>query len=207
MQWPNPLNQFAINSVGSKPFPFSQLYWSYAKICIKLTQKGRDLPLLAAGSKKDKEISRSPSSPGTVGAFVSLQEQENLLSEMQNYLKMLPCTTTKVEEQLRSNRVVELSQFLKYNPGSTALAPAQSWYPVGMGAAFFSWLSIWFILVYFGSSPAHVERVQICASSCCRDGLQEPPIISWDNMNFPSHGAFKYKYKCPQSWKQGFASF
>lgn len=93
--------------------------------------------MLAAGSKKEKEISQSPSSPGTAGRFVSLQEQENLLSEMQNYLKLLPCATTEVEEQLKYNGVVELSQFLKCNPGSTALAPAQSPYPVGMGAAFF----------------------------------------------------------------------
>lgn len=98
----------------------------------------RERPTFAfAGSKKEKEILHSSRSPGTVGRFVSLQEQESLVSEMQNDLKMLPCASTKVEEQLKYSRVGELSQFLKRNPGSTAPIPAQSGYPVGMGAAFF----------------------------------------------------------------------
>lgn len=91
---------------------------------------------------------------------------------------MLPCATTKVEEPLKYSRVVELSQFLKCNPGSTALTPAQSRYPVGMGAAFFLGLAFWFILA------PHQHMWSLCRSvpapapsSTCRTALELQPRL------------------------------
>lgn len=102
--------------------------------------------LLEATWRKKSHI--APKILELLAGFLSLQEQGNLPSEMQNYLKMMPCATTKVEEQLKYSRVVELSQFLKCDPGSAAQTPAQSRYPVGMGAAFLLGFALglfWFI--------------------------------------------------------------